>query len=162
MTRQLARRLLYNVFLKINTNALRNLKMLQRWQWLKPETAKELQNKRLVQLLSHAYRNVPYYYEVLSDAGVVSNSGEIRLNNFTQIPLLNKKILRERFNDLKSRDLNKRKWYYNTSGGSTGEPARFIQDKKHNNWGRAIKIFYDMWTDYLIGEPKVLPMGFRM
>ena len=44
--------------------------------------------------------------------------------------------LRERFEDLKSDDLSQRRWKYNTSGGSTGEPVRFIQDQEYEGEDR--------------------------
>jgi phenylacetate-CoA ligase len=35
-----------------------------------------------------------------------------------------------------------RKWYYNTSGGSTGEPVKFIQDDVYDRWAAATSYYY--------------------
>jgi len=54
-------------------------------------------------------------------------------------PVLTKDIIRSRFDELKSNDLRRRKWYFNTSGGLTGEPVRFIQDWEYAAKSEATK-----------------------
>ena len=76
-----------------------------------------------------------------------------------KFPCLIKLIIRARFEDLKSDDLFKRKWHLNSSGGSTGEPVTFIQDKEYHYWTTAIKILYDSWTGYSIGDRKIRLWG---
>jgi len=84
-------------------------------------------------LLFHAYNNVPYYHNVFRKVGVVKN-GKLCLANFDKIPILTKEIIRRRASELISRDYKKRRWFYNSSGGSTGEPVNFIQDKLFSKW----------------------------
>ena len=83
------------------------------------------QSEKLENLLLHAYNNIPYYHKVLQYVEVVKN-GRVLLENFEKIPILTKELIRNNFEDLKSKDVNKRKWYYNASGGSTGKPLRII------------------------------------
>jgi phenylacetate-CoA ligase len=92
-------------------------------------------------LLLHAYDNVPYYHRVLRKSGVIEN-GKLCLANFGRIPILTRKTIKEREGDLFSRDGEKRKWFYNTSSGSTGEPVRFIQDRLFLKWGRITSRYY--------------------
>ncbi|MCD4675096.1 MAG: hypothetical protein K8S18_03760 [Desulfobacula sp.] len=96
-------------------------------QYLPTDKLKEIQANRLKEMLLYSYNNVPYYTHVLEEVKVVVD-GNIKLDNFSKIPILTKDIIREHFDDLKCKDLDKRKWYLNTSGGSTGEPVKFIQD----------------------------------
>jgi len=67
-------------------------------------------------------------------------------------PILTKDILRKELNNLKSDDLDKRKWFFNTSGGSTGEPVRFIQDMEFRYIQRKIAYEQKSWTGYEFGE----------
>lgn len=72
----------------------------------------------LSNILKHVVNNTEYYKQFDSED----------LNSF---PILTKDIVREEFENLKSKDLINRKWWINTSGGSTGEPVKFIQDKNY-------------------------------
>ena len=72
-----------------------------------------------------------------------------KLENY---PILTKDILRKEFENLKSDDLNNRKWFYNTSGGSTGEPVRFIQDMEFRMLQRHIAYEQKSWSGYEFGE----------
>jgi phenylacetate-CoA ligase len=120
-------------------------KIWKNWQKIYKEIEKgkfdELQNKYLEKILLHAYNNVPYYQEVFDKVGLIKSS-KVYLEKFQEIPILTKEIIRKRFNDLTSKDLFKRKWFKNSSGGSTGEPQTFIQDNEYQNWVLATQIFY--------------------
>lgn len=137
----------------------RELNQLRQVEFLSQKEICFIQNQRISKLLLHAYYNVPYYRNILSENNIVKKDGTVDLEKFTSIPFLTKEILRNHFEELKSSDLNKRKWYYNTSGGSTGEPVRFIQDKEYKKWVRALTILYDEWTGYKPGMPKVVLWG---
>lgn len=106
----------YNKLKKIERNSLEN--------------NLKIQEIRLKRILLHAYRNVPYYHNVLGKAKVVVG-GKINLDNFNKIPILTKEIIRREGKNLYSRDCKKRNSYENTSGGSTGEPVKFLQDRRY-------------------------------
>jgi phenylacetate-CoA ligase len=101
----------------------------------------EFQDKYLKSLLLHAYENVPYYHRIFKEAGVVKD-GTVDLSKFGKIPILTKEIMREHHQKLISEDYTTRKWYYNSSGGSTGEPTRFIQDDVYKKWGNATQYYF--------------------
>ena len=50
---------------------------------------------------------------------------------FKEFPILNKDIIRNNFKDMQSDELDKKNWWINTSGGSTGEPLKLVQDKEY-------------------------------
>ena len=52
--------------------------------------------------------HVPYYRRTLELAGVVSSDGRVDLANFERIPLLDKPLIREHFDELASDDLAER------------------------------------------------------
>jgi len=140
-------------------NVLKALDEFKRLQWLKREEMNALQQDYLKNLLIHAYRHVPYYHKVLLKAGVIHNGHSVNLQNFSLIPLLDKGIIRDHYDELKSDDLSNRKWYENTSGGSTGEPVRLIQDLDSSKLLNPVVMLYDKWSGYSICERRILLWG---
>ena len=114
------------------------------------DTTKQL----LIKLLSHCEKSVPYYAEIMKARGdSFKEDPEEYLHSF---PVLTKDIIRCNFEALKSADLPKRKWYFNTSGGSTGEPARFIQDYDYAARSGALKLLYSrLAAGQEIGESEI-------
>ena len=122
------------------------------------EAMRAAQRSRLSALLLHAAGQVPYYRSVLADAGVV-DGGAVHLDAFERLPLLDKPTIRSRFEDLTSTDAARRRPHTNTSGGSTGEPLRFLQDEATDRWKTATKLLFDGWTGYRRGEPFAILWG---
>ena len=96
---------------------------------------------KLNNLLLHAYQHTQYYHEVFDQIGIVQD-GYIDISRIHEIPLLTKEIIRQRHGDLISDDLKNRGCFYNTSGGSTGEPIRLIQDRQFQRWATATNNYY--------------------
>lgn len=119
----------------------------------------DIQSKKLKELLAYSYRYVPYYKHILKEAGVIRDNGEIYLDRFQEVPILNKEILRAKYFELQSDIKDSERWIVNTSGGSTGEPVFFIQDEKFNRYVMAVKCRYERWAGYRHGEPRLLLWG---
>lgn len=100
-----------------------------------------IEKKLLNKLLIYCFNNVPYYRKLFRSKGVKS-AEEMNLLRLDELPILTKKDIRNNFTQLTSQDLQKRKWYYNTSGGSTGEPIRLIQDSDYSKWNQATNTYY--------------------
>jgi phenylacetate-CoA ligase len=112
----------------------------------------KIQTIYLEKILKHAYMNVPYYRKTFNEIGLMGN-GDI-LDKLNQIPTLTKKTIRENFNLLKSKDIFSRIWFYNSTGGSTGEPLKLIQDNQYTKWRNAANYYY--YANILdIDEPHV-------
>lgn len=129
---------------------------LQQWQWMEYDKMISLQQKKLCTLLRHAHDHVPYYRDILSAAGVIASDGTVRLENFENIPLLERETIRSSYERLKSDDLNIRRWYENWSGGSTGEPVRLVQDREYFYWNQAVKMLYDEWSGRELVDKQIL------
>ena len=111
----------------------------------------------LVQLLTHCQQAVPYYrHAILKQGDFFKEDPESYLVNF---PVLTKDIIRKEFDQLKSEDLAKRQWCFSTSGGSTGEPVKLIQDQDYFDRSIAISKLYSKWIGREIGEPEVYLWG---
>ena len=113
----------------------------------------------LSDILRHCKNSVPYYRNILGsiDDRELRN-GDLK-DIIKRIPPLTKEIIRKRFRDLQSKDLYERKWYYNTSGGSTGEPIRLIQDRERKSKSTAITHLYYWLIGHEIGKKMVKLWG---
>lgn len=118
------------------------LKEIGSFEYAGADGIRELSEGKLKRILLHAHRNVPYYRRILTEVDIVTGN-EVKLENFCNIPLLTKEIIREEGESLLSQDYKSRKPYDNTSGGSTGEPARFVQDTEYDQWNIATKIYFN-------------------
>lgn len=97
--------------------------------------------KYLINLLLHAYHNVPYYSQIFDEIGLIRKN-KVDLSRFSEIPILTKNTIRKHHSELISKDCNARRWFYNSSGGSTGEPIRLIQDDIYKKWESITQRFY--------------------
>jgi len=116
----------------------------------------KFEEKYLKKLLYHAYINVPYYTNLFNEIGIVKNSNIDDLSKFNKIPILTKDVIRKNYQKLVSKDYEKRRWYHNYSGGSTGEPLRFIQDIHYQKWFRATWKYYKNMIGINDNNPKNL------
>ena len=117
-------------------------------QFLSENELRNFQQKRFEELLTHCKKNVSYYREFLD------TYDEKSFKNFDikSLPILTKDILRNKFNELKSDDLHSRDWMINSSGGSTGEPVKIIQDTYYSYHSEARKNICFQWAGLETGD----------
>ena len=125
------------IFLKI-------FAQLKEIQYYPLDEIQTIQNNYLSKLLYHAYENVPYYKPLLKSFKFEKNTTLTPLN-LTEIPVLDKSILKEEFKNLRSKDASHRYSYTNFSGGSTGVPSKFIQDRHFHNYAMAHTYLVHSW-----------------
>ena len=120
---------------------------------------RKLHEQRLTALLLHAWSTTDYYRQVLSEAGAVRN-GVVDLTRFSEIPFLTRDIIRQEFDRLTSRALpDGRRAYRNATGGSTGQPAQFLQDNFYWDVNVATKLFHFEWFGKKPGDPELKIWG---
>lgn len=125
------------------------------WQWRSLEENHDRQRRSFIELYRYAQAKVPYYSELPpldESAGTVQDL-------LSQVPLLDKQTIRREGARLHSSEVKERSSYLNTSGGSTGEPVRLVQDGYYWDWGIAAKLLFDQWTGYKVGQPKAVLWG---
>ena len=112
----------------------------------------------LREILLHSRRSVPYYAKLmatLKESEIIDDpEGCLRT-----LPILTKDIIRAEFDQLKSEDLTRREWYYNTSGGSTGVPIKLVQDKEYRSLSVAVTMLYSHLVGHEEGEPIAFVWG---
>jgi phenylacetate-CoA ligase len=155
----LARRLAWDAVLAATSTTPRELRRLIRWERLDAAAATAVQRARLTRLARHAHAHVPWYRTALEQAGVVSPAGEVALEHWTNLPILTKDVLRAEADRLQAIDGHPRATYWNTSGGSTGEPVRLLQDQRFRDVVRAVAILFNRWVGYRFGDPLIKIWG---
>lgn len=113
------------------------------------ETILAFQQERLEKLLQHAYQTTPYYRELLN-----TDSSDI-----SQIPPLEKQIIREQLENLCSEAFPQQKRIKNATGGSTGTPLTFYQDRYYWNQRNLSVYYFDRWAGWNFGEPQLIIWG---
>lgn len=117
----------------------------------------DVTRQELVRLLTHCQQSVPYYAEVMARLGdSFKQTPEAYL---TEFPILTKEMVHRHFEALKSADLARRRWHYNSSGGSTGEPVKIIQDQDYEDRQMGIQDLSLNWAGRELGEPAVFLWG---
>jgi phenylacetate-CoA ligase len=129
---------------------------LKEYQWNSLAENREIQRKKLYALIQYASQNIPYYQQVIKEHVVIFSRDTI-FEDIIKFPLLTKEIIRNHFDKLyRFRD---KTYYRNTSGGSTGEPVVFYQDKEYLDWANAAKRLFNEWTGRKLGDPMVKLWG---
>lgn len=112
------------------SNAIDLLRQLENAYWQPREVVRRQQFLSLKRLLEHAEQNVPYYRRLFSDLNITSR--DIRsMSDFSQLPVLTKDIVRSQGHHLIRDDVPKSALFTKHSGGSTGEPLSFYQDRRY-------------------------------
>jgi phenylacetate-CoA ligase len=112
----------------------------------------------LAGIVRHAYLEVPYYQALFDRSGIV-RGGEVDTSRFNEIPFLDKQALIDRGADLVAISAERRKTFWTSSGGSTGEPTRILQDKEYVRAMRGIIYRQKRLAGYRFGEPMVKLWG---
>ena len=107
------------------------------------------QNERLEKLLQHAYKTTPYYRELL----------ETESARISEIPPLEKRDIREQLERLCSEAFPQRELIVNATGGSTGVPLTFYQDRNYWNQRNMSVYYFDRWAGWDFGHPQLIIWG---
>ena len=106
-------------------------------------------------MLLHCKNNVPYYSDLDISSDNAASKYDDMLRILRTVPVMTKDVIRENFQKLHSGDLSERKWYFNTSGGSTGEPIKLIQDRDYCGRAAAITFLFYWLVGHEIGRKMV-------
>jgi phenylacetate-CoA ligase len=129
----------------------------QYWHEIQAGIPTDTTKRSLESLLVHCQKNVPYYAELMKRLGNSYHNDPIEY--ISRFPVLTKEIIQNNFDSLKSKDLDSRKWFYMTSGGSTGKPGRVIQDYEYSAKAGAIQLLYSRLVGRETGDLEVYVWG---
>lgn len=102
---------------------------LQKSQWWSKEEHEEYQMEQLKKLINHAYQNVPYYSKIFNERGIKPKDIQ-NFNDLKMLPYLTKEIIKNNLEDLVAKNYSEKDLQYVTTGGTTGVPMGFYENKK--------------------------------
>jgi phenylacetate-CoA ligase len=130
---------------------MRRLRFLEDAQWWDPAQVAARRRDALVRLIDVAYREVPFYRELLD--GVRLDPREVTSEaDLTRIPVVTKAMLRSRYPDGTTRATGQRT-YEACSSGSTGTNFCVREDMETAGWYRASFMLALEWSGWRIGIP---------
>ncbi len=127
------------------------------------ETILKFQSERLKQLIQHANQTTPYYRELFNKLGLNQDFLFQKINpstiDISRIPPLEKQAIREQLENLCSEAIPPQKRIMNATGGSTGTPLTFYQDREYWNQRNLSVYYFDRWAGWDFGEPQLIIWG---
>ena len=146
------------IYSKIPFN-LRNGKEYRKWRNFlrKNINVEEYEFSKLKETIEFAYKNIEFYNKFYKKNGIHPNDIK-SIEDFKKLPFIDKKIVQDNYSDFYNHNLSSNKYFYVTTGGSSGAPSKFLQS--NNVWKKELAFVYNLYEyfDYL---PNIKKASFR-
>ena len=113
---------------------------------LSKEKWEQLQIARLRKLLLSAEKTVPYYRKIFKIAGFDPHTAKLPAD-MKKIPVLTKSIVQDNQKELVADNITRKSLIENSTGGSTGNPLTFYQDKHYQTVSNALDVYVRSWWE---------------
>lgn len=119
----------------------------RKWKYFLDEdiSIEEYELVKLKETILYAYTNTVYYKELLDELQVSPYDINER-KDICKLPIIDKDIVRENYDKLRVRNFSSRKSFYVTTGGTSGEPMKFLQSK--NVWSKEMAFTMNYFEKY--------------
>jgi len=126
-------------------------RFLEKTQWWARSELEAFQQEKLQMLIKHAYENTTYYHRIFKSLGL--KPGDIKcIDALQKLPILTKEHIRNRLEDLTTKNHTTEELMPSATGGSTGEPMRFFIDKEWSTCNMAAAYREWSWSGYNLGD----------
>jgi len=105
------------------------------------DEARYIRHKNLSNILEHTIKTVPFYYDI-----------PLNLAQLEQFPVINKQIVREKFEHFRSLDYKNRHMHEVSTSGSTGKPFKILHDGNKRDRNTADTIFFAERAGFELGS----------
>jgi len=152
-----------NVFEKLyylilyGAGSFRFYDFINKAQWKPLGKNIEIQKELLYNIVNYSIQNIPYYKKAFKKCGVSINKNSI-FEDIRKLPPLTKDVLRNEYDNLHGW-IDEKQVYTNSSGGSTGQPVNFLQDKVFKYKMLLVKKLQKEWAGYTSGEVEIKIWG---
>lgn len=130
-------------------------------QWMSPEDLRAIQAQKLARLLRHCEANVPFYSDLFKELGLTA-ADMVNYEKFRLIPFLTKKTINENGELLRASGFPADDLIRNTTGGSTGEPLVFFNDRTSFIQRQAVVVRNQEWVGALYSDREARLWGAPM
>lgn len=149
--------LLANDFIT-GTDISRQLTLLEKSQWWKPEELQDYQNKRLRNLIHHAYTNVPYYHDLFCSLNLSPSDIKTK-DDLVKLPVLTKEDVRKCPEKFIAQNIPQKSLIHKTTSGSSGKVFEYFLDKDTLSISRAAGLRGWGFAGYNVGDKIVTLAG---
>ena len=126
------------------------LKFLEEAQWWDREKIESYRNSKLKNLITVAYKEVPFYREIFDASGIRPH--EIKCaEDLSKLPVVTKDMLRKGYPNQVTRPTGQKTYEASTSG-STGKNFFVREDAATAGWYRASFLLALEWAGWRIGD----------
>jgi len=131
------------------------LEELDQLQWLSEDELTARQQRWLGRVLEYANTYVPYYRDLFIEIGFHPNDFVTQPDCFTDLPLLTKDAVRQNHDRLVTTEPARQDSLIKAkTGGTTGEPIWFVQDRVYDDYRVAHNFFQMEWSGWRLGQPE--------
>lgn len=109
------------------------------------------QNERLKELINHAYQNTIYYRNVFNGLGMQPDDIST-IEDLSALPILTKNDIISNYNDIIPKNIYKISYKHSSTGGSSGDPLKYLLDLRSWSYSNANTIQNWERTDYNYGD----------
>lgn len=115
------------------------------------EQVNEYQDKKLIEIVQHAGKNVPYYRNLFKKVDLNPETFKGR-DDITKIPFLDKNVLRTRYKEFVADNADKYGLIWEKTSGSTGTPLNIAHDffSRASKWAATARAYF--WAGYKWGN----------
>lgn len=144
--------------LYLDTSVMKKLYFLEKSQWWNPKDIESFQNKKMRQLICHAYNNVPYYHDLFRSLSLTPNDIKTK-EDLKKLPILNKEDIRRNPNLFLAKNIKKSTMIKVATSGSSGKPFEYMMDNTVVSISRAMGLRGWGFTGYNLGDKIVTIAG---
>ena len=135
----------------LDTKIHRYYHQIKQMNHLSANEIESWQNEKIQSLVKHFYTNTIYYRQLFDKIGL--NPDDIQTKeDLVKIPLLNKDIIREHYEELIPSNIHLFPHKKASSGGSSGKTLKYLLDNNTWSYTTAIKIYSWQTSGYLYGD----------
>ena len=158
MSRKLAYKIAKYADLVSNKQVLEAIKILDYGDKANTDQLAVFRQNAFLDLIKHAYNNVPYYHELFDNKGLKPGDFST-LSDIRKIPILTKDDIRFAGERLRSSVGKPNDYLVAGTGGTTGEPLKTIVDRRARALATHADIRGEMWMGWKPGIPNIKLFG---
>ena len=141
----------------MGTEILKYVDTIKKMSTWTTDEIKNWQNKRLKELITHAYQNTAYYKE-LFDQHSINPSDITNDTDLLKIPILTKEDILNSPEKFIPKNISDIKYKHSATGGSSGDPLQYLIDLRSFNYITAMRYYHLDRAGYRSGD-KMLVIG---
>lgn len=146
--------LLYILGKKEGFNLAADCRFVTKSQYWTDNQIEQYQEEKLRAIIHHAYNNVPFYRKTFDELGLLP--GDIKcVEDLAKLPIIRKKDISENPDDFLAKNFKSYHPVHHHTGGTTGKPFQYFNDRKSwaLNWALKIRTFE--WAGYHYGKDRL-------